>query len=118
MSKIAIIILSDTNTIEAMGKVSNAFMMASEAIEMGDELKIIFEGAGSKWISQLETEDHRLHTLYKEIKEHVTGVCSYCAQVFGATKQVENAGLKLISEYKQHPSLRQLVHDGFEVITF
>jgi hypothetical protein len=38
--------------------------------------------------------------------------------VFGATKQVENAGLKLISEYKQHPSLRQLVHDGFEVITF
>lgn len=118
MSKIAIIILSDTNTMEAMGKVSNAFMMASEAVEMGDELKIIFEGTGSKWIAELEKEDHKLHPLYKGIKEHITGVCSYCAQVFGAKKQVEDAGLKLISEYKQHPSLRKLVHEGFEIVTF
>ena len=118
MSKIAIIILSDTNTMEAMGKVSNAFMMASEAVEMGDELKIIFEGTGSKWIAELEKEDHKLHPLYKGIKEHITGVCFYCAQVFGAKSQVEKAGLSLISEYKQHPSLRKLVHDGFEIITF
>lgn len=33
MKKIAIIILSDTNTMEGMGKLSNAFMLANEAIE-------------------------------------------------------------------------------------
>lgn len=39
MSKIAIVVFSDTNTVEALGKVSNAFTMANEAIEAGDELK-------------------------------------------------------------------------------
>ena len=42
MTKIAIVVLSDTNTIEGLGKVSNAFMLASEAIENGDQLRIIF----------------------------------------------------------------------------
>ncbi len=50
MNKIAIVIFSDTTSAEAMGKVSNAFMLASEAVENGDELKLIFEGAATKWI--------------------------------------------------------------------
>jgi len=33
MIKIALIIMSDTESIEALGKVSNAFMLALEAIE-------------------------------------------------------------------------------------
>lgn len=37
-SKIAIIIFADTNTIEAMGPVSNAFIPASESAENSDDL--------------------------------------------------------------------------------
>lgn len=56
MTKIAIIVFSDTDTIGALGKVSNALVLADEAVSNGDELKIIFEGAGTKWISELEKE--------------------------------------------------------------
>ena len=118
MEKIAVVIFADTNTIEAMGKVSNAFILASEAIENGDKLKIIFEGAGVKWIGELEKENHKLYKLYKELKENITGVCNYCAQAFGVKNQIEKTGLPLLSEYKSHPSLRNLVKEGFEVITF
>ncbi|MDF1548922.1 MAG: DsrE family protein [Bacteroidales bacterium] len=118
MTKIAIVVFSDTDTIEALGKVSNAFMLASEAIEHGDELKIIFEGAGAKWIGELEKEDHKLHGLYKGLKNNITGVCSFCAQAFGVKSQIEKAGVPLISEYKNHPSLRNLVVEGFQIITF
>lgn len=118
MSKIAIIIFADTNTIEAMGRVSNAFMLAGEAAENGDDLKIIFEGAGTKWIGELEKEDHKFHKLYSGLKDRITGVCSFCAQAFGVKSQVEKSGLSLLSEYKQHPSLRSLVTEGYEVITF
>ncbi|HAL64242.1 MAG: hypothetical protein XD81_1148 [Bacteroidetes bacterium 38_7] len=116
MSKIAIVVFSDTNTVEALGKVSNAFTLANEAIEAGDELKIIFEGAGTKWIGELEKEDHKLHGLYKSLKDRITGVCSFCATAFGVKSQVEKAGIKLLSEYKDHPSLRNLVVEGFEII--
>lgn len=118
MTKIAIVVFADTNTMEAMGKVSNAFMLATEAIEAGDELKIIFEGAGTKWIGELEKEDHKLHDLYQSIKANITGACKFCAQAFGVKNEIEKAGLPLLDEYKNHPSLRNLVADGFQVLTF
>lgn len=118
MNKIAVIILADTDTMEAMGRVSNAFMLIKELAENKDEFKLIFEGAGARWIKELEKEDHKLHVLYKQIKPHITGVCSYCAQAFGAKSSVEKVGIPLISEYNQHPSIRNLVVEGFEVITF
>ena len=118
MTKIAIIILSDTDSMEALGKVSNAFILANEAIENSDELRIIFEGTGSKWIGELEKEDHKLHGLYKGVKNHITGVCLHCSKVFGVKNEVLKAGLPLLDEYDNHPSLRNLVVEGFQILTF
>jgi len=117
MTKIAIVVFADTNTMEAMGKVSNAFVLASEAIEAGDELKIIFEGAGTKWIGEMEKTDHTLHQKYLGMKQHITGACAYCAKAFGVKNEIEKAGLPLLDEYKNHPSLRNLFVEGFHVIT-
>ncbi|MBS0010243.1 MAG: DsrE family protein [Bacteroidales bacterium] len=116
--KIAIVILSDTDSTEAHGKVSNAFMFASEAIDNKDDLKIIFEGAGTKWIGELEKEDHKFHGLYKNLKRHITGACAFCTKAFGVSSQVEKYGIPLISEYKEHPSLRKLFEEGYNVMTF
>jgi hypothetical protein len=118
MTKIAIVILSDTETMESLGKVSNAFMLAQEAIESGDDLKIIFEGAGARWIGALEDKNHKLHDLYLSVKNNITGVCLFCANVFGVKSKVLAANIPLISEYKEHPSLRQLFVEGYQVITF
>ena len=118
MSKIAIVVSSDTNTVEALGKVSNAFVLASEAVESGDELKIIFEGAGTKWIGELEKEGHKLHPVYLTLKDKITGACSYCSQAFGVKSQVEQSGIPLLNQYKGHPSIRSLIAKGFSVIPF
>ncbi|MDP2237916.1 MAG: hypothetical protein Q8J88_15910 [Bacteroidales bacterium] len=118
MTKIAIVIFSDTETMEALGKVSNAFMLALESIENKDDLKIIFEGAGTKWIGVLEDEKHKMHPLYKMVKPYISGVCAFCANSFGVKSQVEKAGIELLSEFKQHPSLRNLVIEGYEIISF
>jgi len=126
MTKIAIIVFSDTGTAEAMGKMANAFTLANEALEHGDELKFIFEGAGTKWIGELEDENHKLHSVYKGLKEHFTGACAFCAQAwacafcaqaYGVKNQVEKAGIKLVSEYNNHPSLRTLFAEGYQVLS-
>ncbi len=117
MEKIAIVIFADTNTSEAIGKVSNSFILAMEAIENGDDLKIIFDGAGTKWIGELEKEDHKLHRIYLSLKGNITGACKYCARAYGVIDQVENAGLNLIDEYKNHPSLRSLIVNGYHILS-
>lgn len=118
MTKVAILIYTDTQTAESMGRVANAFMLALEAIEASDELKIIFEGAGTRWIGELEKNDHKLHDLYMGLKEKITGVCSFCAEAYGVKSQVQKAEVKLLSDFKGHPSVRKLINDGFEIVTF
>ena len=54
--KIALFILCDTDRLENLGRMSNAFMIAKEALENDDDLKFIFSGAGTKWIAELEKE--------------------------------------------------------------
>ena len=47
MPKAAVVLLADTTTAEAMGRMVNAFTTAKEFTEAGDEARIIFDGAGT-----------------------------------------------------------------------
>lgn len=118
MSRIAIVILADTETHGDLGRVVNALLTVKEAKEAQDEVRLIFDGAGAKWIGLLADPEHRSHALYAGIEDQITGVCQYCANAFGATESVLAAGVPLLDEYQQHPSLRTLVHDGFQVLIF
>ena len=115
--KLALLVLCDIDTLENLGRMSNALMMAKEALENDDELKFIFSGAGTKWIAELENEEHPLHKIYMEVKPYITGACEYCTAGFKQGLHVKEAGIPLISEYKKHPSVRRLIMEGYSVIT-
>ena len=118
MSKLAVIILADTDTHGDLGRVVNALVTVKEAKEADDEIRLIFDGAGANWIGVLADPAHRTYDLYAAVKDQITGVCQYCARAFGATESVQAAGVPLLDEYQQHPGLRSLVHDGFHVLIF
>ncbi|NHB70366.1 DsrE family protein [Perlabentimonas gracilis] len=118
MTKLAIVIFADTDTAESMGRVANAFVLANEAIESKADLKLIFEGAGTKWIPTLEDENHKLHGMYAALKPQITGACKFCSQAFGVKSAVEKAGVQLLGEYKDHPSLLSLIDEGFQIVSF
>jgi hypothetical protein len=65
----------------------------------------------------LEDEDHDYHQLYSAVRENVS-VCDYCSGAFGVNDAVADAGVPLLAEYDGHPSVRSLVADGYEVVTF
>ncbi len=48
----------------------------------------------------------------------MAGACSYCAEAFESTQQVEDAGVKLLDGYRRYPSFRSLLEDGYQVLTF
>lgn len=116
--KLAVIVFADIESHGDLGRAVNALITAREAIECGDEVKIIFDGAGTGWLGVLNDPEHRTHRLYASVREHIAGACKYCANAFGHTASLEAAGVPLLDEYKQHPSIRTLVDDGFQVITF
>jgi hypothetical protein len=118
MSRIAVVLLAGSTTPADMGRMANALETAAEAAEAGDELRLIFDGAGTTWIPALADASHKYHDLYLEVKPHITGACEYCASAYGVKQAILREELPLLDEHRGHPSLRTLVADGFSVMTF
>ncbi|MCA1674048.1 MAG: DsrE family protein [Actinobacteria bacterium] len=118
MAKIGVVVLADTETPGDLGRVVNALITAREAKEAGDEVTVIFDGAGTKWIGELSSPGHKYGELLENVSDVVAGACSYCAKAFGVKDVVEATDIPLLADYEDHPSLRRLVAEGYAVMTF
>ncbi len=118
MAKVAIVVLSDTETHADSARVANALTTAYEFKEAEEEVTLIFTGAGTKWVSALSDPDHRLNRAFSLVKDNVAGACKACATSFGVREEVQASGVPLLTEYKGHQSLRKVIKEGYQVVTF
>jgi hypothetical protein len=102
MSKTAVILFSDPKAggEEALGRLFNALFLTLELKDKGQEVALIFQGAGVRWPAVVMQPAHPAHALYRAVADKVAGVCGGCADVFGATRDAEATGLPLIRERK------------------
>ena len=75
MAKIAVILLADTDRPEGMGRMANALTTAEEAKDAGDEIRVILDGAGTKWGAELADESHKYHRLLSDLKAETGALC-------------------------------------------
>lgn len=125
MSKTAIVILSDpqSGSEEALGRLFNALFVAYELKEKGQEVALIFQGTGTRWVSEIAKSGHPAHGLYEAVKDVVVGVCGGCADVFGATAGAEATGLPLLRERNIAGiagiiDLSRYLDEGYRLLTF
>ncbi|MGM0586437.1 MAG: DsrE family protein [Pseudomonadota bacterium] len=116
MPDAALIVLAGTEARSDLGRVVNALQTAREFDERGDDVEVVFDGAGTQWVPELADEDHDYHALYAAVESHVQ-VCDYCAGVYDVHEEVEETSATLESGFDGHPSVRSLVADGYEIIT-
>ena len=123
--KAAILVMSDPKrgSEEALGRLFNALAAAYEFKTRGEEVTILFNGAGTRWIGELSKENHPAHALFEEVKDKVAGVSCGCADVFGGAEDAEQSGFELIKDNPVPgttglPSLQNLISQGFTVLTF
>ena len=125
-SKAAIVVLSDPKSgsqEEALGRVFNALAAAYDFKQRGDDVSVLFQGAGTRWIGELSQNQHPAHALYKEVEDTIAGVSCGCADVFGGSEEAEASGFDLITDNPVPgttglPSLAALVSEGRNVLTF
>ncbi len=123
--KAAIVVLSDpkSGSEESLGRVFNALASAYDFKHRGDDVTVLFQGAGTRWVSEVSKSDHPAHELFEAVKDRVAGVSCACADVFGASEEVKKTGFDLITDNAVPgtsglPSLGQLAADGYTVLTF
>lgn len=123
--KTAIVILSDPNSgaDEALGRLFNALALAHETRQAGDEVEIVFKGAGTRWPAELAKPSHPAHARFQDLRETMKGASCGCAEVFGARQGVEAAGLPVLTDtpLPGTPGVAGLRHyyaNGWNVLTF
>lgn len=122
--KSAIVILSDPKSGEdALGRVFNGLAAAYDYKQQGDDVTVLFQGAGTRWIGELSKSDHPVHELFDAVKDTVAGVSCGCAEVFGATEEVEKSAFEMIKDNNVPgtaglPSLRTLASEGYTIMSF
>lgn len=123
-AKMAVIILSDPNNgEEALGRAFNGLAAAHEGIRRGNEVEIIFSGAGTRWPDQLSKLSHPANALYNTILPHIKGASSGCATVFGATDSIKASGVALLADQALAgtpgiANLQRYVAEGWQTLTF
>jgi hypothetical protein len=125
MQKAAIVILSDpaSRSEEALGRVFNALAAAHDFKTRGDEVTVLFHGTGTRWVRHLAEPDHPAHGLYAQVADRIAGVSRGCADVFGAADDAGAVGVPLLTDNAVPgtsglASLRNLVADGYSILTF
>lgn len=125
MQKAAIVIFSDpkSGSDESLGRVFNALAAAYDFKQRGADVQLIFQGAGTRWASELVNPEHPAHGLFSAVKDKVAGVSCGCADVFGAREGAVECGMELITENAVPnttglPSLARLTEEGYNVLTF
>lgn len=125
MKKAAVIVLSDpkTGSEESLGRLFNALAAVYDFKKRGQEVQLLFAGAGSRWAGELVNREHPAYALFASVKDKTAGVSCGCADVFGAQEGVAASGLDLITENAVPnttglPSLARLTEEGYTILTF
>ena len=123
--KAAIVVLSDpkSGSEESLGRLFNALAAAYDFKQRGDEVTLLFQGAGTRWAGEVVKADHPAHALYRAVEDTVAGVSCGCADVFGASEQAVRSGFELVKDNRVPgtsglPSLRELALKGYSILTF
>lgn len=121
MSKTAIIIMSDPKSgqDEATGKALNGLVAAYDFMQLNSDIKIIFQGTGTRWPAVLQKEDHIGHKLFKKIKPSILGASASCATLWDAPP----SGIDLLKNNPLPgepglPSLAELQSEGYNILIF
>jgi hypothetical protein len=118
MTKAAVIILAGTEGHENLGRIVNGLETAKEfAQNEADDLELVFDGAGTQWIPELEDPENDYHDLYQAVRDDASA-CDYCSGAFGVDDAIDDAGIVTLDDHDGHPSIRSLVDDDYEIITF
>lgn len=115
---VAVVIFAGTDTREGNSRVINGLMTAKEVIESGGEVEVIFDGVGVISGVEFADSEHQVNFLYSQVKDHVTGVCKYCARSYEVQARAEELGIPLVDEFKQHPSMYTRISKGVYILTF
>lgn len=114
--KIAVVIYepigSDTS------RVYRGLKTALEFKEAGDEVVVVFDGSGVESLAAISDPKHKMNPLAVALHDNILGACGFCVTSHGVSDPIETGGWPLLTDYKGEASTRNLVVQGYQILSF
>ncbi|EKT4532946.1 DsrE family protein [Pseudomonas putida] len=115
--KVAVVVYSNV-TQEAASRSYRAFGFVAELLAHGDDVSLIFDGGGSATLAAVLDPKHELHRAWTKAAPALRGVCGYCARAYGVADALKAEGITFLTEDHGHASLREMLVEGRQIVTF
>lgn len=116
-TRVAVVIYSNI-TSEAPSRAYRAMGFVSELLEAGDDVTLLFDGGGTATLAAVLDASHDLHRSWRKASPALRGACDYCAKAYGVHDALLAAGVPMLKQHRGHASLRDLLVEGRQIITF
>ncbi|MHB1646475.1 MAG: hypothetical protein EVG15_09010 [Candidatus Acididesulfobacter diazotrophicus] len=121
MKQVAIIIHQGTECQDSVPRVRHALIYAKEIKEAGNNVLLIFDGEGTKWLKIITDEPGQykfLNDLLNEVKS--LGIeykaCDFCSTRKEVKEDLSNKHIQFLNEYDGHPDIGKLINEGYQII--
>lgn len=116
--KVAIVIMANLADASGKSRVFRGLMFARELKDAGDDVTMVFDGSGTQTLATITEPGSRFEHIVEGIHDKIAGACKLCAKSYGVLEKLESQDYPLLADYKNHASLRRLLVEGYQVITF
>lgn len=114
--RVAVVIYEDST--KDLARAYRGLLTAQEFVEAGDDVTVVYDGSGVDTLAAAASPDHQLHRLVEKLRPVTLGACGFCSKAHGVVEKIEAGGWTLLGDYKGHASIRQLVGEGYQILTF
>ncbi len=117
--KYAIVLQAGNETNEGRARAVHALLYATDLVEKGYEVVLIYDGAGTGWAKEFRKPANPFHGHYAKLIKLgiVEEICDYCADSFDVKNNLSEQQKKLlVGDYKGHPSLTKWIERGYQIV--
>jgi predicted peroxiredoxin len=114
--KVAVVIFE--NEQNDFANAYRGLLTATEFMEAGDEVTVLYDGSGVDTLAAASASDHKLNPLVEKLRPVTRGACAFCVSAHGVEEPIKAGDWPLLTEYKNHASLRHILLEGYQVLSF
>ena len=122
MQKVAIVVLTNSDSPEGRGRMVHALHLANDLKEANDDIKLVFEGIGVTWLDAFAKRDHpfteNYGPLFDAVEDKILGACNFCSTRFDVRETVQSKGYNFLGDEGKHHRTRDLIAAGYQIINF
>jgi len=114
--KIAVVIYEPIDS--DASRVYRGLKTALEFKQAGDDVTVVFDGSGVDTLAAITAPAHKMNPLAVALKDNIRGACGFCVTSHGVSDAVALGGWDLLTDYKGEVSIRNLVIEGYQILSF